>query len=106
MARKDNKEATKKVDATDATTGKTDMQLAAEPEAPAIEEVEVELVEEAAADEEVINVAALQNTMTEIVPLRTEAGLRIGPDWYSFNKGTITKVPKDIVPHLQRCGIV
>lgn len=42
----------------------------------------------------------------DVLPLRTELTVRVGPETYHFIKGKPTAVPREIVPHLERCGIV
>jgi hypothetical protein len=41
-----------------------------------------------------------------ILPIKTEGGIQIGPHRYSFKKGVKTMVPREIVDHLIRVGIV
>lgn len=42
----------------------------------------------------------------KVIPLRTQYQVRIGPDQYDFEKSKAREVPREIVPHLERCGII
>lgn len=42
----------------------------------------------------------------EVLPVRTEPSVRIGDGWYSFVAGKRVLVPRVIVAHLERVGIV
>lgn len=41
-----------------------------------------------------------------VYPLKTDPRVRIGPEWYAFEARKRMPVPRYLIPHLIRCGII